>query len=112
MSREENKPGSPQNTQANFTQTHWTLVVTAGGPTSTEARDALNKLCQGYWYPLYAFIRSKGNDSHKAKDLTQSFFTHLLETEMIKKVDQKEGRFRSFLLASLTNFLHDERRRE
>ena len=60
--------GNPQ-----FTQTHWSTIVEAGGPTSTEAREALNRLCQSYWYPLYAFIRRRGVDSHKAKDLTQSF---------------------------------------
>src|SRR5437868_6694018 len=112
MRREEDNEGGPQNTQARFTQTQWTLIVKAGGPTSTEARDALNQLCQNYWYPIYAFIRSKGNDSHKAKDLTQGFFVHLLEKELIKKVDQKHGRFRNYVLAVLENFLHDERRRE
>src|SRR5436853_4327510 len=108
MSGAEDNRASPENTQAKFTQTQWTLIVNAGGPTSTEARDALNKLCQAYWYPLYAFIRSKGNDSHKAKDLTQSFFVHLLQKDLVKKVGQREGRFRNFLLACLTNFLHDE----
>ena len=100
-------------TQAKFpSQTNWTQIVAAGGPSaSPETREALNQLCRIYWFPLYAFIRRAGYDCHKAKDLTQGFFEHLLETDLIMKASREKGRFRSFLLASLTNFLEDERRR-
>ena len=93
--------------------TQWTQIIEAGGPSSSPvARDALNQLCEAYWFPVYAFIRRKGNDSHKAKDLTQGFFAHWLETDLIKKANPERGRFRSFLLASLNNFLEDDRRKE
>ena len=72
------------------------------------AAGALEELCVRYWYPVYAFIRRRGSDPHEAKDLTQAFFTHLLENETLKKVDRQKGKFRSFLLAAATNFLANE----
>ena len=111
MSREGEDPTTPQNTQARFAETHWTLVVKAGGSTSPEARDGLNQLCRDYWYPLYAFIRRQGHNPEEAKDLTQSFFIHLLEKELIKKADPEKGKFRTFLLKCLTNFMRDEWRK-
>ena len=86
-------------------------MVTAGGPASTEARQALNELCQIYWHPVYALIRRSGYESHAAKDLTQDFVLHLLETDFLKKADRNIGKFRSFLRASLKNFLEDQRRK-
>jgi DNA-directed RNA polymerase specialized sigma24 family protein len=53
---------------------------------------------------LYAFIRREGIDSPQAKDLTQSFFLHLLQSNLIKQAEREKGRFRSFLLTCLTNF--------
>ncbi len=96
-------------THARFpTQTRWTLIGAARDASSPEAQAALNELCRTYWFPLYAFIRGKGNDSHKAKDLTQSFFLHFLESDFLKSVDRQKGKFRSVLLTSLTNFMKDE----
>jgi RNA polymerase sigma-70 factor (ECF subfamily) len=65
-------------------------------------------LCRTYWYPLYAYLRRRGHDSHQAEDYTQSFFTQLLEKESLKHADRARGKFRTFLLASLQNFLSDE----
>ena len=69
---------------------------------------ALAELCSLYWYPLYAFVRHRGNAPHDAQDLTQGFFLHLLEHKALAHVDPFKGRFRSFLLASVQNFLCDE----
>jgi RNA polymerase sigma-70 factor (ECF subfamily) len=74
--------------------------------------EALEKLCRTYWYPLYAFIRRRGCTEHDAKDLTQAFFTHLLERQVFRSVAVDRGRFRSFLLKSLKNFLADEHDRQ
>jgi RNA polymerase sigma-70 factor (ECF subfamily) len=68
-------------------------------------------LCGLYWYPLYAFVRSRGASAEQAEDVTQGFFVHLLEKEALQHVDPAKGRFRSFLLASCKNFLADERSR-
>ena len=68
---------------------------------------ALAELCQGYWAPLYAFVRSRGHTVHDAQDLTQSFFAYVLEHKVYARANRQKGRFRSFLLASLKNFLAD-----
>jgi RNA polymerase sigma-70 factor (ECF subfamily) len=89
----------------NFPTTLWTVVLRAGGDKSAEAQAALTQLCQGYWYPLYSFVRHRGYSPHDAQDLTQAFFAQLLEKRGLGCVDPEQGRFRTFLLASLKNFL-------
>jgi len=73
---------------------------------------ALAELCQVYWAPLYGFVRRRGHGVHDAQDLTQSFFAYVLEHKVYARVDRRKGRFRSFLLASLKNFLADAADRE
>jgi RNA polymerase sigma factor (sigma-70 family) len=90
-----------------FPSTHWTVVLAAGrSQTEPEiAEAALAELCQTYWAPLYGFVRSRGYTVHDAQDLTQSFFAYLLEHKIYARVERQKGKFRSFLLASLKNFL-------
>lgn len=84
------------------------MVLTAGRSDTTHAYAALEKLCQAYWYPLYAYVRRRGNSPEDAQDLTQKFFARLLERNAMAAVAPEKGRFRSFLLASLNHFLSDE----
>jgi len=97
-----------------FPATHWSAVVAAGESQAKPeiARDALAELCQTYWAPLYSFVRSRGHTVHDAQDLTQSFFAYLIEKKIYTRADRQKGRFRSFLLASLKNFLADASDRE
>jgi RNA polymerase sigma-70 factor (ECF subfamily) len=88
--------------------THWSVVLTAGRSDTTRARDALAKLCQSYWYPLYAYARRRGYSPADAEDLTQGFFERLLEQNWIADADRTRGRFRTFLLSAMTHFLADE----
>jgi RNA polymerase sigma-70 factor (ECF subfamily) len=69
---------------------------------------ALASLCEKYWYPLYAYIRRRGYPVEQAQDLTQEFFARVLEKRYIGRADRNKGRFRTFLLSSLTYFLLDE----
>ncbi|HEV2393759.1 MAG TPA: sigma-70 family RNA polymerase sigma factor [Verrucomicrobiae bacterium] len=94
---------------AAFSTTHWSVVVTAGHDDLAGATLALDQLCSKYWYPIYAFIRRRGSDYEEAEDLTQGFFAHLIEMDTLKKADRQKGKFRTFLLASLTKFLSNER---
>jgi RNA polymerase sigma-70 factor (ECF subfamily) len=87
-------------------------VRTARDGTDSEARRALEELCQTYWQPLYAFVRYQGYDPDEACDLTQAYFTELLEKDFLKAVHSSAGRFRSFLLASLKNFISHQRERQ
>jgi RNA polymerase sigma factor (sigma-70 family) len=88
-----------------FCTTRWSVVRRAQQPGSPEAHEALAWLCENYWYPLYAFVRRKGHDADAARDLTQAFFARLLEKEDLSDADPLRGRFRTFLLAALQNFL-------
>lgn len=97
---------------AQFATTRWSVVIAARDEATSAARDALATLCEAYWYPLYAYVRRRGHDSHDAHDLTQGFFARLLEKDFLADVDPQRGRFRSFLLACLKHFLSNERDRE
>ena len=88
--------------------THWSVVLAAGNTESPQANEALEKLCQTYWYPLYAYIRRRGNNPTDAEDLTQGFFARFLEKNYIGDITPGVGRFRCFLLASLNHFLANE----
>lgn len=94
-----------------FATTHWSVVLQAGQPGAPGYQQALETLCRGYWFPLYAYLRRHGYDSHQAEDYTQAFFCRVLEKQVLRSADSKRGRFRSFLLATLKNFLADERDR-
>src|SRR5436309_3546172 len=97
-----------------FPSTHWSVIVAAGRSQADPeiAQAALAELCQTYWSPFYGFVRSRGYAVHDAQDLTQSFFAYLIERKIYARVDRQKGRFRSFLLASLKNFLADASDRE
>jgi DNA-directed RNA polymerase specialized sigma24 family protein len=94
-----------------FDSTHWSVILAARDRNSSEARAALGELCRAYWYPLYAFIRHRGHDHQTAEDLTQMFFTRLLESNDLAHVDRSKGRFRAFLLAACNHFLANQRDR-
>ncbi len=91
-----------------FATTHWSVVVRAADSQSPEASAAMERLCRTYWYPLYAFVRRKGHGHEDASDLTQAFFARLLEKRPLRSLDASRGKFRTFLLVSMTNFLVNE----
>ncbi len=93
---------------AGFETTQWSVVLAAAGDSSPQAATALEKLCQIYRYPLYAFIRRQGRNPHDAEDLTQAFFAHFIQGKCFRLACPERGRFRSFLLASLKHFLTNE----
>lgn len=98
--------------ESRFPTTRWTLVVAAGDPRRKEARSALVSLCENYWYPLYAYLRRRGYPADQAQDLTQEFFTRVLEGRYLDRADPEKGRFRFFLLTSLKFFVSDEEDRQ
>jgi RNA polymerase sigma factor (sigma-70 family) len=97
---------------AEFPSTHWSVVLAAGQRNAAEAEQALAKLCEAYWYPLYAFLRQHGHAPAQAEDLTQEFLARLIQKESFNGLTQEGGRFRSFLLTALKRFLANEWRRE
>ncbi|MBA2742919.1 MAG: sigma-70 family RNA polymerase sigma factor, partial [Chthoniobacterales bacterium] len=93
-----------------FTTTQWSVVLEAQGE-SSEAQEALEKLCRVYWRPIYSFVRRQGAGPEEAQDLTQGFFALLLERRDLRTVRKEKGRLRSYLLSAVKHFLADERRR-
>lgn len=94
----------------NFATTRWSVVRAAGRHSPRQSRVALEELCAVYWPPVYAFVRRRGYAPADAEDLTQAFFVHLLSTQLVQSADRERGRFRSFLLKSVSNFLKDAQR--
>jgi RNA polymerase sigma-70 factor (ECF subfamily) len=89
--------------------TSWSLVLAAAHGADSRAQSALTALCQSYWYPLYAYLRRQGHSLEEAEDLTQGFFTRLIEKQFLQDVTPQRGKFRSFLLTALRHFASNER---
>lgn len=94
-----------------FHSTLWTVVLAAKDPEAADRREALSRLIEIYWKPVYFFLRRKGLSVEAAKDLAQSFFTAFLEKDFLRSVEPSKGKFRSFLLACLEHHLSDARDR-
>ncbi len=95
---------------AQFATTHWSTVLAAADSASPDSQQALERLCRTYWYPLYAFARRTGQAPEDAKDLTQSFFAHLIEHRFVARAVPERGKFRSFLLGAFKRFIRDQDR--
>jgi RNA polymerase sigma-70 factor (ECF subfamily) len=94
-----------------FATTQWSLVLAAAHRHSAAAEEALARLCELYWYPVFAFVRRRGHYTEEAEDLTQGFFARLIEKGDIGDADRSRGRFRTFLLTACQHFLLNERDR-
>ena len=92
-----------------FATTRWTVVLAAGDHRRPDSQEALARLCETYWYPLYAYVRRRVNSVDEAQDLTQAFFTRFLERDFAATADPERGRFRAFLLTACRHFLSKER---
>ena len=102
MYRDPNQPSL----HARFPSTHWSVVLAANAETSSAGqRDAMEKLCQAYYEPLYGYARRRGSSPDEALDLTQGFFVHLIETSLFSKTDPDDGRLRTFLLVAFRHFV-------
>jgi RNA polymerase sigma-70 factor (ECF subfamily) len=91
-----------------FATTHWTVVLAAGKRSTPQSDGALEELCHTYWFPLYAYVRRRGQTKENAEDLTQAFFARFLAKNYLEGLSAERGRFRAFLLASLKHFLINE----
>jgi DNA-directed RNA polymerase specialized sigma24 family protein len=97
---------------SDFPTTHWTLVQAVQSGTADEAAKAMEDLCKGYWYPIYAFLRRSGYSAHDAEDMTQAFFERLISDETLLHTRQEAGRLRSYLLAVLKRHISDQNRHD
>ncbi|APZ92594.1 RNA polymerase sigma factor [Fuerstiella marisgermanici] len=99
---------SDHGTPPKFHTTRWSMVVAAGNQHALGSEDALAQLCNQYWKPLYIFVRRSGYQPADAQDLTQGFFERLIEKRFLQAADVDRGRFRTFLLAALKNYMVNE----
>ena len=95
--------------RAAFPTTRITLIHAARSGSGPRAQKALSTLCRAYWYPIYACVRRFGFSPDEAEDLTQGFFTRVLEKNYLRDFERRRGRFRSFLLGTLKHFIANER---
>lgn len=95
-----------------FRTTRWSVVLQVGDGDPQSARQALETLCQTYWFPLYAFARRKGHDAERAQDLVQGFFAKILEKKSLEVATPEKGRFRSFLRQAFANFAINQHHKE
>ena len=95
-----------------FATTRWSVVLAAGKSHAPPRVAALETLCEPYWYPLYAYVRSQGRLHADAADLTQGFFASLLERNDWENLRPENGRFRAFLLAGIKHFLINDWHRQ
>ena len=86
-----------------FPGTRWSLVAQSREPEA--ATRALSELCEIYWYPVYAYIRSMGKNHHDAQDLTQGVFASLIDRKHFAKADPERGRLRTFLCVAVKRFV-------
>ncbi len=97
--------GSSSPERSEFPPTEWTLVRQAALENANVPDGALNELATRYWQPIYIYLRRSGRNSADAEDLTQAFFIHLLEKDLLSRVRLREVRFRAYLRSVLENFL-------
>jgi RNA polymerase sigma factor (sigma-70 family) len=95
--------------RASFPTTRITLIHAARSGSAALAHEALSTFCRAYWYPIYAYVRRLGYAADEAEDLTQGFFTRVLEKHYLRDFQRERGRFRSFLLTSLKHYIANER---
>jgi RNA polymerase sigma factor (sigma-70 family) len=94
--------------RARFATTQWSMVLAAGRSGGAQSGEALATLCRRYWYPVYAYARRRGFDPDHAADLTQGFFTQLVEQKIVSGADPNRGKFRSYLLGAFKHFMSHE----
>lgn len=95
--------------RSDFTDTRWSVVLTAGEADSPAAMLALETLCETYWFPIYVYVRRQGYRAHDAQDLTQEFFRRIINRNPFARVNPDKGKFRSYLLGAMNHFLADEK---
>jgi len=95
-----------------FATTQWSVILHAADDVSGASPGALEALCSIYWPPLYAYARRDGLSPQDAQDAVQDFLHRLLHGNGLASVSPDKGRFRTFLLVALKNFLISRARKE
>ena len=101
---------SSQLPKGKLPSTRWTLIRLANSDKEAEAANAKREICETYWFPIYSFVRKSGLDHHDSQDRTQAFLQQVLQSETLARAANEKGRFRSYLLGAVVNFLKNSYR--
>ncbi len=101
-----------EKSKGQFITTQWTRILGSSQESHEEVSKSLTNLCEIYHDPVFLFIRSRCGNTEQAKDLCQGFFAMLIEKQIYRHADRHRGKFRSFLLTSVKNYLKNEYRNE
>jgi RNA polymerase sigma factor (sigma-70 family) len=92
-----------------FPATRWSVVEGARSDDRGERKRALETLCEAYWKPVYKYVRLRwSRGAEDAQDLTQGFFTEMLERELLNRFDASKSRLRTYLRMCVDSFLMNE----
>lgn len=94
-----------------FPATRHSIIAAVRSDNSAEKSRGLDAITAAYWKPIYKYLRLRWNlNSADAQDLTQEFFTRLIEKEFLNAYDSSKGRLRTFLRTCADNlFLKQSR---
>ena len=95
-----------------FPTTRWSLILAAGDGSARLKREALGALLKDYLVPLrHYLVRQRRLSPHDADDLLQSFVSEkVLRDELVPRARRSRGRFRTFVLSALNQFLAGQAR--
>ena len=110
MKEDSQSPGPPR--KPDFPTTSWTLIRKVQQGSEADAHRAMEAICRSYWYPIYAFARRSGFNTHDAEDVTQLFFADVISSESLRRARAERGHLRSFMLAMLKRIITLRRRSE
>ncbi|MFZ4768477.1 MAG: RNA polymerase sigma factor [Roseimicrobium sp.] len=102
---------SPSLHAAPFHTTRWTRVCLAKAD-SEDGRRALADLCDAYYEPVVAYLRSVFRDADAAREMSHAFFAEMLGGGRIHTADPERGRFRFYLLGAVKHFVAHHREAE
>ncbi len=97
----------------NFPPTRLSVVARVRSGDEDTRRLALAALIEAYWKPVYKYLRLKwrlGPDD--AADVTQDFFTTVLEKDVLDRFDPERARFRTYLRVCLDGFASNVKKAE
>ena len=95
-----------------FRKTEWIAIRHLPGAQAAQSERARENICRNYWEPIFFILCRRGYPPEQARDLTQGFLLHFLQTNAAAAADPAKGRFRHFLVGTLDHYLADLRDRE
>jgi RNA polymerase sigma factor (sigma-70 family) len=94
-----------------FPETRWSAIVAARSSNPIERQRAFERIAAAYWKPVYKYIRAKWNKSRDdAEDLTQEFFSRVVEKDFLASYDPAKAKLRTFLRTCVDAMVQNEHR--